>query len=136
MAGRSDRDLLLDAIMQERDAALDEARFERERAEQALKRNQTLRGDLTQLREQLRELLGRDGEAPPPAKEPDEDLAERLKLAMDTNWRLERGRVKLERQLEEARLSLNEEQERVKRLQRKLRALEGALRIAQRRDGP
>ena len=127
-------DELIAALREERNAALEEAAFERERAAKALERNERLRHELAKVRERLKEALGgntaepdADTESAPTRRE--RDIAERLRLAMDTNWRLERDRARLERKLAEARSASEEERQRVGRLERKVLALEGELRL-------
>ena len=125
---------VLDALRAERDAALHEAAFERGRASQALDRNEVLRHELGQLRERLKAALGarteepEESEAGAPTRR-ERELAERLRLAMDTNWRLERDRGRLERQASSLQEQLNEERQRIERLEGKVRALEGELRL-------
>jgi hypothetical protein len=125
---------LFEALREERRAALDEASFERGRAAQALERNERLRTELASLRERLKDALGGrtaepDDEDDPTPSRGERDLSERLRLAMDTNWRLERDRSRLEKKLHESRELLGEERERVGRLERKVLALEGELRL-------
>lgn len=125
---------LIEALREERRAALDEASFERGRAAQALERNERLRTELAGLRERLNDALGgRTAEPDAPddhaPSRRERDLAKRLRLAMDTNWRLERDRSRLESKLQESRVLLGEERERVGRLERKVLALEGELRL-------
>lgn len=134
MPANHDNDALLDALTRERDSALDEALFERQRADQALQRHEVMRRELAELRERLRQALAAPPAAPPapPAPSAEErDLTQRLHLAMDTIRRLERDRVRMEKELEESRSTLQGERDEIERLRRRLRALEGALRIAQ-----
>ncbi|MCB9743007.1 MAG: hypothetical protein H6741_02690 [Alphaproteobacteria bacterium] len=135
----AERDLLVEAVLAERDSALEEARFERQRAEQALARNETLRQELGEARDRLRQLIADEPAPlghlpPPPGQTPlvreEADLGDRLRLAMDTNRRLERVRVHLQEELDGARKALEAEQETVERLRRRLKAVEGQLRIA------
>ncbi len=104
--------------MAERDAALEEAAFERNRANAALERNKRLRTELTGLREELKDATGREA-----------DLAERQRLAMDTNWRLEKQRARLEKKIVELRGEVTGLKSIRDRLDRRIRKLEGELRI-------
>ena len=125
---------LVAALREERNAALEEASFERERAVQALERNERLRHELASVRDRLKDALGGktaepDEGAEAPTTRRERDIAERLRLAMDTNWRMERDRSRMERKLTETRGVLAEERARVGRLERKVLALEGELRL-------
>lgn len=136
MSQRIDHDALLEAVMRERDSALEEAKFERLRADQAMQRYEVMRRELSELREHLRHALANSAQAPEPAapagpSAEERDLTQRLHLAMDTIRRLEKDRVRMERELEESRSTLTGERDEIERLRRRLRALEGALRIAQ-----
>lgn len=129
MSERSLPDPYLSALERERDDAREELRFEQQRGELAMSRVEALRQDNAALREQLKALALAARTAPRPPEEP--DLAERLKLAIDSNRRLERDLARQERELEELRGQLREERELAQRLNRRIRALEGSLRMAQ-----
>lgn len=123
-------DKLEELLHKERDAALEEAEFERTRANSALARNKQLREELAALREELKTALRAAGPSPgPDASAREGDLAERLKLAMDTNWRLEKQRARLEKKIAQLRGELTGHKGTASRLERKVRALEGQLRI-------
>lgn len=123
------------ALREERDAALQEAAFERGRAAQALSRNDVLRSEVGVLRERLKAALGGRTEEPQEEADPqapsrrEKELSERLRLAMDTNWRLERDRARLERRFAALQEEMVEERARGERLELKVRALEGELRL-------
>lgn len=119
-----------DALLNERDAALEEAAFQRERANRALARVEKLNADLATLRRQLREAASANSGGAMDAAEV-KDLEERLHLAVDTSRRLERDRVRMERELERSRGRLGEQKARGDRLERRLKAVEGALRMAE-----
>lgn len=116
-----------DALKAERDAALEEAGFERTRAAQALRRNQELREQLQAVREQLAAHLGEEDRSTASLKE--REFADRLRLAMDTNWRLERIRARLEQKLVETAERADASEREVARLALRVKALEGQLKL-------
>ncbi|MCP4809766.1 MAG: hypothetical protein GY913_25105 [Proteobacteria bacterium] len=116
-----------DALKAERDAALEEAGFERTRAAQALRRNQELREQLQAVREQLAAHLGEEDRSTASLQE--RELADRLRLAMDTNWRLERIRARLEQKLVETTDRAEASDREVARLALRVKALEGQLKL-------
>ena len=121
-----------EVLVSERDAALEEAAFERRRADHALERNKKLREELAVLREDLKAaLLGASAEVPQGAEDREQDIAERLRLAMDTNWRLEKQRARLEKKVVELRGELSQLKSQRERLERRVRKLEGELRMRQ-----
>jgi len=122
---------LEEVLTGERDAALEEAAFERTRAGQALARNAKLREELQELREQLKEALRGGPVMPEDASGRETDLAERLRLAMDTNWRIEKQRARLEKKIVELRGEVAGLQSIRDRLERRVRKLEGELRMRQ-----
>ena len=118
---------LAEALKAERDAALEEAEFERTRAAQALRRNQALREQLQAVRERLASHLGEEGSSAASLKE--RELADRLRLAMDTNWRLERLRARLEARLVASDERAEAAEREVARLELRIKALEGQLKL-------
>lgn len=119
-------DPLTAVFARERDDAREELAYERQRQELTLHRLEALRADNAALREQLKTAL-----TAARGVKPAEDLTERLKLAIDSNRRLERELARVERELEEARQTEREAVEQATRLNRRIRALEGSLRMAQ-----
>ena len=87
------RDILVEELRRDRDAAIEEADYERQRAEIAAQRAETLRAETQRLRARVQELLDR------PAAAPNSEGDDRLRLALDSNRRLERLRTRLEAEL-------------------------------------
>ncbi|MED5373556.1 MAG: hypothetical protein VX899_21240 [Myxococcota bacterium] len=124
-------DELLDILRQERDAALEEADFERSRAEQALLRNRSLREEVGALRRELRRIHGDQELQAAGAQATELQLSEQLKLATDTNWRLERDRQHLARKAHQLESRVQDQAAELSRLRARVRALQGQLRLAQ-----
>jgi len=119
------RDILVEELRRDRDAAIEEADYERQRAEIAAQRAETLRAETQRLRARVQELLDR------PAAAPNSEGDDRLRLALDSNRRLERLRTRLEAELAEVKTALTTEHETSERLRRRVRALEVQVRLAQ-----
>ncbi|MBK7756880.1 MAG: hypothetical protein IPI35_10875 [Deltaproteobacteria bacterium] len=119
------RDILVEELRRDRDAAIEEADYERQRAEIAAQRAETLRAETQRLRARVQELLDRPAAAPSPEGD------DRLRLALDSNRRLERLRTRLEAELAEVKTALTTEHETSERLRRRVRALEVQVRLAQ-----
>lgn len=133
---------LISALEGERDAALRQVEFERERAEHAIGRTEALRAEADQLRLRVRELI-RDSQrtesravaaentlARRRVSDDARELTEQLQLALDSSRRLARERDRLTARLKrirEERDALRSENE---RLAARVRALEGARKVA------
>lgn len=123
----SDASDALRALLQaERDAALREAAYERDRADRADRQNEALRDELTDLRKVLRALV-----ESPSAGVPADGLQERLQLAAETNWRLEQQAERLRERGRKASAQVTRLTEENQRLARRLRAMQGQLRLGQ-----
>lgn len=125
---------LQEILKGERDEAVAEAAFERNRAEQAMLRNQALRDEVRGLRRQLRELLGENHVLESSRESSSAQLAEQLRLAVDTNWRLERDRAHLARKAQQLEARVQDQAGELARLRARVRALQGQLRLISAQD--
>ena len=119
---------LVQALSAELDAARSAGRFQSERAERAEQRVRELQQELERVQTQLRQALSR----PEPGDAvgvPSEELTQRLKLALDSNQRLERARGKEERRAVALEAQLQECREHARRWEQRARALEGRLKL-------
>ncbi len=118
---------LVEALTAERDAARSSSRFEADRADRAEARVRQLSQELERVQHQLRAALATPASSsrPPSGGE----LAQRLKLALDSNQRLEKARGKEERQAQELAAQLRQARELARRWEQRARALEGELKL-------
>ena len=133
---------LVSALEGERDAALDALEFERERAEHAIRRAETLRAESSGLRAQIRELISESHRSETRAvaaehtlarrRLPDDtgQLTEQLQLALDSSRRLARERDQVMARLKKVTGERDELALANERLSARVRALEGERRVA------
>lgn len=113
----------------ERDEALAEVVSERARADQAALRNRALKDEVRGLRRRLREILGQNHALESVRDSASSQLAEQLRLAVDTNWRLERDRAHLARKSKRLEDRVHDQATELARLRARVRALQGQVRL-------
>ena len=116
---------LVQALSAELDAARSGARFEADRADRAEARTRELARELERVQQQLRAALA----GPSGAQISSGELTQRLKLALDSNHRLEQARGKQEREAVELAEHLKRCREVARRWEQRARALEGQLKL-------
>lgn len=113
----------------ERDEARAEAQDERARAEQTALRNKALKDEVRGLRRQLRQLLGENHALETVRDTSAAQLSDQLRLAVDTNQRLERERAHLARKSKQLEDRVQDQAAELARLRARVRALQGQLRL-------
>ena len=133
---------LVSALEGERDAAIEALEFERERAEHAIRRAETLRAESTGLRAQIRELISESQRSETRAvaaehtlarrRLPDDtgQLTEQLQLALDSSRRLARERDRVLSTLKAVTADRDALAQANERLRARVLALEGDRRVA------
>lgn len=122
------QDRLVQALSAELDASRSAGRFDKERADRAEQRVRELQQELERVQTQLRQALSRPSSSATQPM-PRDELTQRLKLALDSNHRLERARGKEERKAVALQAQLDECRELARRWEQRARALEGQLKL-------
>ena len=135
---------LVVALEAERDAALEDATFQRERAERAASRLADVRGEADELRRRVRELIASEQRHASRAEAAEHTLArrrgdgseaeltEQLCIALDSARRLQREGERLRSRFTETRAQRDALEGECERLRARVQALEGAQRMAAR----
>ncbi len=138
------KDGLIAALEAERDAALQEASFQRERAERATSRIEDMGAEADGLRRGLRALIESEKRTASRAAAAEAALArrgvepgeaertEQLRITLDSARRLQRERDRLRVRFTEMEAQRNALEEESCRLRARVSALEGAQRLAER----
>jgi len=136
------KETLIGALEAERDAALQEASFQRERAERATSRIADMRDEADGLRRRVRALIESEQRLTSRAEAAEAALArrrdgpgeaertEQLRIALDSARRLQRERDRLRVRFTQVEAQRDAIEQESCRLQARVSALEGAQRIA------